>query len=102
MSTEKIANRQLFYILFMMRTTLAIAFLPVMTSADALQDAWLAAGVAFFGAAVLVCVIGGLAIRFPRETLVEYSQKLLGKWPGKCLSLGRSLRPRCRYRRRVQ
>lgn len=87
MSTEKIANRQLFFILFMMRTTLVIAFLPVITSADALQDAWLSAVISFFGAAVLVCVIGGLTIRFPQETLVQYSQKLLSRWPGKFLSL---------------
>ena len=34
MPIEKIANRQLF-IHFMMRTTIVIAFLPVLTSADA-------------------------------------------------------------------
>ncbi len=87
MSVEKIANRQLFFILFLMRTTIVIAFMPVLTSADALQDAWAATIVSFFGAAAFVAVIGGMAVRFPRETLVEYSQKLLGRWPGLLLSL---------------
>ncbi|MEW5785786.1 MAG: endospore germination permease [Bacillota bacterium] len=81
------ANRQFFFILFMMRTTILIALMPVLTTADTLQDGWASAVAAFFGAALLVAVIGGLAVRFPAETLVEYSQKLLGKWPGKLLSL---------------
>ncbi len=58
-----------------------------MTSADALQDAWLAAALSFFSSALLILMIGGLSVRFPEETLVQYSQKLLGKWPGKLLSL---------------
>lgn len=87
MAVEKIANRQLFFILFLARSTLKIAFLPVVTSADALQDAWISAILSFFGGALLVIAIGGLAVRFPDETMVQYSQKLLGKWPGKALSL---------------
>lgn len=87
MTTEKIANRQFFFILFMIRTTMAIAFLPVLTTADALQDAWISAILSFFGAAALITVIAGLSARFPRETLVQYSQRLLGKWPGRLLSL---------------
>ena len=87
MAVEKIANRQLFIILLMLRSSIVIAFLPVLTTADALQDAWLAGIVSFFGAALLVVLIGALAVRYPQETLVQYSQKLLGKWPGKIISL---------------
>lgn len=86
-ATEKIANRQLLYILFMMRTTVVIAFLPALTSADAFQDAWASAIVSFFTSALLVLVIAGLGIRFPELTAVEYAQKLIGKWPGKALGL---------------
>jgi spore germination protein KB len=87
MAAEKIANRQLLFILFMMRTIFAIAFLPVLTTADALQDAWASAVISFFGAALLVAVIGGLGVRFPEQTVVQYSQKLLGRWAGKAVSL---------------
>ena len=59
MAVEKIANRQLFFILFLARSTLKIAFLPVVTSADALQDAWISAILSFFGGALLVIAIGG-------------------------------------------
>jgi spore germination protein KB len=47
MFTEKINSRQLFYLLFISRTTVAISFLPSLTSADALQDAWLSALLSF-------------------------------------------------------
>ena len=86
-TTEKIANRQLLFMLFMMRTTVVIAFLPVLTSADALQDAWASAIVSFFTSALLVLIIGGLGIRFPELTIVEYAQKLIGKWPGRSICL---------------
>lgn len=87
MRIEKIANRQLFFILFMMRSTVIISFLPVLTTADALQDAWLSAILSFFGAALLVSAIGGLGLRFPNMTIIEYSQKLIGKWAGKAVCL---------------
>lgn len=86
-TTEKIANRQLLFMLFMMRTTVVIAFLPVLTSADALQDAWASAIVSFVTSAMLVLVIGGLGVRFPELTIVEYAQKLIGKWPGRAICL---------------
>jgi spore germination protein KB len=84
-TTEKISNRQLLFLLFMMRTTIVIAFLPVLTSADAMQDAWASAIVSFVGAAALVLMIAGLGIKFPELTIVEYSQILIGKWPGRLL-----------------
>jgi len=87
MPREKIANRQLLFILFMMRTTIVISFLPVLTSADALQDGWLAAILAFFGGAAFIFIIGGLGIRFPQDTIVSYGTKILGKWPAKLIGL---------------
>lgn len=87
MKIQKITNRQLFFILFMMRCTVVIGFLPVLTTADALQDAWASAVLSFFGAAVLVLAIVSLGLRFPNMTIIDYSQKLIGKWAGKIISL---------------
>jgi spore germination protein KB len=84
-TTEKISNRQLMFMLFIMRTTVVIAFLPVLTSADALQDSWSSAIVSFFGASILTLMIAGLGVKFPEHTVVEYSEKLIGKWPGKAV-----------------
>lgn len=87
MYIEKIASRQLFFILFMMRTTVIIAFLPVLTTADAFQDAWLSAILSFFGSAILIFIIASLGLRYPEKTIIEYSIDLLGPWGGKILSI---------------
>ncbi len=87
MRVEKFANRQLLYILIIMRVTVAIANLPLLTSADALQDAWASAILLLVAGLFVVTVIAGLGIRFPRLTVVEIAQKLLGKGAGTLLSL---------------
>jgi spore germination protein KB len=70
-----------------MRTTIAIAFLPVLTTANAAQDAWASALVSYPASLVLVVIIGVLAEKFPDLTLMEYSEKLLGRIPGKIIGL---------------
>lgn len=87
MPREKIANRQLYFIFFMIRCNIAVAFLPVLTTAYALQDAWISSIVQFFPAALLLIFFGSLGTRFPDLTVAQYSEKLLGRWPGKALSL---------------
>ncbi len=84
---EKITHRQLFNIFFIMRTSIVISILPVLTSTNVLQDAWLAAIITFFSSAAFIYLIGRLALVFPDKSIVQYSQELLGKWPGKLLSL---------------
>lgn len=81
------ANRQLVLVLFIMRSTVIIAYLPVLTSADALQDAWMSAVFAMAGTLLLVLLIALLARRFPEKTVVEYSRDLLGPVGGRVLSL---------------
>ncbi|NMB40959.1 MAG: endospore germination permease [Firmicutes bacterium] len=85
--TEKIGNSQLFNILFIMRTTIVISFLPVLTTTQALQDAWLASIITFFLSALCVYLIGRLALIFPDKSIIQYSQELLGSWPGRLFSL---------------
>ena len=87
MRIEKIANRQLWFLLFLMRSTIILAYLPVLTSADALQDAWISAIVTLFGSQIFILLIALLATKFPDKTIIQYSQLLLGYWPGKLFSL---------------
>lgn len=87
MFTEKISSRQLFYLLFISRTTVAISFLPSLTSADALQDAWLSALLSFLLGAAIILPIVKLALKFPEKDIVGYSEELLGAIPGKLLIL---------------
>jgi spore germination protein KB len=87
MYTEKIVNRQLFFFLFIQRTTIVISFLPALTSAEALQDAWIAGVLALLPSAAMILFIGKLAIIFPDKSIVQYSQELVGPLLGKFLSL---------------
>jgi len=84
---EKINGRQLFFMLFMIRATVMLSTLPVLTSADALQDSWAAAIIAYFPNVVMIFIICKLGERYPDQTAVEYSQKLLGKWAAIPVSL---------------
>ena len=86
MFSEKIVSRQVFFIFFIIWTTIIISILPVLTTAEALQDAWMAALISFFSSAALVVIIVKLAVAFPAKSLVEYSQELLGSIPGKLVS----------------
>ncbi len=87
MAKERIAGHQLWFIIFLMRSTIIVSFLPVLTSADALQDAWISAILALIGSVLFVYFFNLLDQRFPHTTIVEYSQKLLGRWGSKLLSI---------------
>lgn len=86
MSIEKISNRQFATILFMMRVTIVLSLLPLLTTGEARQDAWAAAIITAVGLALEVLLIGGLGVRYPHLTVVEYSRKLLGGVVGTAVS----------------
>lgn len=87
MYNEQIVNRQLFYLLFIMRSTIVISFMPVLAAAEAAQDAWIAGIISMTASAAVIYMIARLAIAFPRQSIVQYSQELLGPVPGKLISL---------------
>lgn len=88
MTQEKISNRQLLFMLFIIRTTLIIATLPVLTTGYAAQDAWISSIIVLWGSVVVVVAIAALSRRFPEMTIIEYSRILLGKTFGTIVSLG--------------
>ncbi len=87
MSEERISNRQLTVIIFLMRTFIIVPFLPVLTTADAMQDSWISAILAMFMTIPLLWLMLALSLRHPRQTLVEFSVKLLGPWLGRGVSI---------------
>ncbi len=87
MQREHISNRQFTIILFLMRTTVVIAFLPVLTAADAGRDAWISSIITFFGTLLLGLFIILPGTIFPRQSIAGYSQFLLGPYLGKLLVL---------------
>ena len=84
---EIIANRQLAAILFMMRTTVVISFVPLLTTGNAAQDAWAAGLIAGLLLTLAAWGIAELAARYPRLTVVDYSRMLLGRFLGTVVSL---------------
>ncbi|NLK08170.1 MAG: endospore germination permease [Firmicutes bacterium] len=83
----QIGGRQLLLILFIMRATIGIAFLPIVTVAGPMEDAWLAGFGAAIGSALIALVVGSLSSKFPTQTVVEFAQELLGTVFGKIVSL---------------
>ncbi|MGP7818886.1 GerAB/ArcD/ProY family transporter [Niallia sp. 01092] len=83
----KISSRQLMVlvILFNIGTTILLA--PGSFAFTAQQDGWVAS---IFGVAIgllFVLLYNGLGKLFPEFTLVQISEKVLGKWVGKIVSL---------------
>lgn len=87
MRVEKISNRQFSFVIFIMRASIVLATLPVLTAAGARQDAWASTLLVFVGTCLLVWLIAGLGTRFPRQDVVEISTSLLGKAAGGLVSL---------------
>jgi len=88
MAVEKISNRQFNFIIFISRSTVVVATLPVLTAASEVrQDAWLSGLLVFAGTVLLVLLIAGLGVLFPGRTVVEISHKLWGRLAGSLLSL---------------
>lgn len=87
MRIEKISNRQFSFIIFIMRASVVLATLPILTSADARQDAWASSLLVFVGTSLIILLITGLGVRFPEQDVVEISGTLLGKFLGGLVSL---------------
>jgi spore germination protein KB len=64
-----------------------ILVIPSGLAADAKQDAWLAAILGVCLNVLVVCLYNKVGTCFSNMTLIEYNDKLFGKWLGKIFSL---------------
>ncbi|WP_150275837.1 GerAB/ArcD/ProY family transporter [Paenibacillus tepidiphilus] len=80
-----ISNRQLFWIFMMLEIgiNLLISMTPTILSAK--QDAWISYIIAGFMALLITYSAAKLSSRYPRQTLIEFSVSILGKWAGKLI-----------------
>lgn len=83
----KISHVQFTVLVTMYSIGSSILLLPSAFALKAKQDAWLAAIVGVVMGLVLVLLYNALGSTFPRLTLAEYSERILGKWLGKCVSI---------------
>ncbi|WP_199613640.1 GerAB/ArcD/ProY family transporter [Paenibacillus alkalitolerans] len=87
MKVENISVRQfgVLVILYTIGTTILI--IPSGLATLTRQDAWIASILGLGLNMLLVLFYNNLSRRFPDMTLVQYSEKILGKWLGKLVSL---------------
>jgi spore germination protein KB len=86
-TTEKISCNQLGILLFSFIASTIVLTLPGLMAMYAKQDAWISVFPATTTGLLSIWVMILLAKRYPGLTIIEYSQKILGKWLGKCLGL---------------
>ncbi|MCZ8514016.1 endospore germination permease [Paenibacillus filicis] len=85
--TTKISVRQFTVLVMFYTIGSTILIIPAGLAADAKQDAWIAAIAGVGLGLLLVLLYNRIGNLFPDMTLVQYHERLLGKWAGKALSL---------------
>ncbi|WP_418790729.1 GerAB/ArcD/ProY family transporter [Phosphitispora sp. TUW77] len=85
---EKVSSTQM---MFLMVTSIAVTgflYAVSITSAIALQDAWMSAGLGATLIGLLIAfVCAGLGLYYPDNSIVEYAPELIGKIGGKVIGL---------------
>ncbi|MGP7818884.1 GerAB/ArcD/ProY family transporter [Niallia sp. 01092] len=83
----KIESKQFTVLVFMFTTGSSLLLAPSMVASESKQDAWLAAIFGVVVGVLLTWLYQTLGNRYSDMTLVEYSEKILGKWIGKVIAL---------------
>lgn len=83
----KISHRQLTVLTLLYTIGTSILIVPSIMSAYSRQDGWIACLVGIGANLLSILIYSALARRYPSLSLAEYSEKILGKWLGKALSL---------------
>ncbi|MBP1155544.1 MULTISPECIES: endospore germination permease [unclassified Paenibacillus] len=71
--------------LFTIGTSILIA--PSGLAAEAKQDAWIASVIGIGMGLLIIPLYNALGIRFPRMTIAQYTEEILGRWVGKTVIL---------------
>lgn len=83
----RIGVRQFVILVFLFTIGGIILIIPSILASEAKQDAWIAAILALGIGVLVIPLYSALGNRFPDMSLVEYSEKIMGKWLGKTISL---------------
>ncbi|WP_231884662.1 GerAB/ArcD/ProY family transporter [Paenibacillus elgii] len=83
---NQITSRQLMLLVVLFTIGSSVLFVPGGATAAAKQDAWISILAGIGLSFLLVCMYNGVAGLYPGLTLVEISEKLLGKWLGAIVS----------------
>jgi len=83
----KISPRQVMWLMVSFLLGSAILIIPAALAASARQDAWLSIILATLAGLGIIAVYTALALRFPGQNFIQYSQIILGKIAGKAVGL---------------
>ena len=83
----KISPRQSGELLFTTILATSILIVPAVTTSIAAQDAWLAIMIGTIPGFFLLGILCWLGRKHPAQTLFQYAETILGKWPGKFFGL---------------
>lgn len=84
----KISSRQASLLMVTTVLATAILFLPAISTRQALEDAWISTIIAAANGILISLLVVTLMLRFPEQTLVQYSEEIMGKFFGKIIGLG--------------
>ncbi|MEK3760043.1 endospore germination permease [Paenibacillus sp. FSL P4-0338] len=85
--SKNLSSLQLFILTFGLMTGTSILDLPGTITQIAREDAWIAALFALLINLMMALLCLGLCRLYPGQTLFEILESVLGRWPGKALSL---------------
>jgi spore germination protein KB len=83
----KISPGQAGKLMFITILTTAIAFVPEIIANEAGHDAWLAAFIGSHFGLVTLVIVTWLGGKHPGQTIFQYAETVLGKYPGKLVGL---------------
>ncbi|MCZ8512176.1 endospore germination permease [Paenibacillus filicis] len=83
----KLSGSQIFWIITTMEFGMTALLTISPTIVEAKQDAWIAMAVAAVIGIIITFVATKLSLLYPGQTLIEYSQTILGKWLGKLVMI---------------
>ncbi|XOK64267.1 GerAB/ArcD/ProY family transporter [Paenibacillus elgii] len=84
---NQITSRQFMLLVALFTIGSSVLFVPAGAAAAAKQDAWISILAGIGLSLLLICLYNAVANLYPGLTLVEMSEKLLGKWLGAIVSL---------------
>lgn len=84
---ETISSRQLMILVILFTVGTTILITPSGLAAFTKQDAWISVLIGMAESVLILALYTVLAKRHPQLSLVEMSDKLLGRWPGAIVSL---------------
>lgn len=87
LDSGKINSRQAGFLMFSFLMGSAILMIPTNVVSLAKQDGWLSVIVATVIGMGIVTIYTTLGLLFPKMSIVQYSETILGKWAGKAVGL---------------